>query len=352
VKNILNSYFALIRRFLPDQSVESAIGLDIGTSNCKLVEIGKSGDHFKLLKWAIHTFEKGDVGASVKKILNEIDSPGNINTAVAGKGTLIRYVDMPKMALEDLKNSIALEADKYFPFAQDQIYTDCYILDSTKNSKEMSVLAAAAKKDLIDDRINVLSELNVNAEFIGINAISLANVVNTLGFKEEFGSKMVLGLLDMGDSVSNLTIFEGNLPRFSRDIFLGGKELTKRISNAMGIKPEEAEQLKITPGKKQEEIISACESGITSIVKEIRLSFDYFTTEKNLDVGKLLITGGGGMLKGLEGLFEKSLEISTSQWDPLETLGLDNNISQEELNKEAMRMGVALGLALYNYDRD
>ena len=98
-----------------------------------------------------------------------------------GKGTLIRYIDMPRMSLEDLKSSFDIEADKYFPFAQNQIYTDCFILDAKEKSKNMSVMAAAAKRELIDRRIKLLEELGMPVEFVGLNPIVLANALSVLG---------------------------------------------------------------------------------------------------------------------------------------------------------------------------
>ena len=139
-------------------------------------------------------------------------------TAVEGKGTLIRYISLPIMSVKDLKNSFSIEAEKYFPFSQDQIYTDCYVFDGGKEGDtEMNVMAAASKKELVDERMTLLKDLNLTCDFIGVAPIAVANAVNVLGTGQEIPEDKGVAVLDIGDSVSSLTIMINGSPKFSRD---------------------------------------------------------------------------------------------------------------------------------------
>lgn len=354
---LLKKYLELVKRLMPDPSQGNSIGIDIGAGDCKLVEIAKEEDTYELLNFAIEPIENNNIQAAVQKILNTLETPAkNIHTSVFGKGTLIRYIPMPRMPLEDLKQAFEIEADKYFPFPADQIYTDCYILDPEGKNKQMSVMVAAAKRELVDQRIKLLTDLGLQTDFIGLNPIALVNTFYVLGLRKgdtslgaDIGKTTAVAILDMGESVSNLTVTINKLPYFTRDVFVGGREFTKRISNALGVSLDEAEKLKFTPGNKSAEILSACESSIMNIVQELRLSFDYFTTEKNCEISRLLLTGGGSMLSGIDHALEKSLDIKASKWNVVESLKFSEKVSIEELNKQSFRLGVALGLALYNY---
>jgi len=355
MSDLLQKYFGAIKRFLPSEQKTSAVGLDIGTGECKLVELTRSENAFELANWAIEPIQNGDIKAAIEKTFSQLTAPcKSLYTSVFGKGTLIRYIDMPRMSLDDLKSSFDIEADKYFPFAQDQIYTDCYILDAKEKEKTMSVMAAAAKRELVDQRMKLLAELGLPGEFIGINPIALANVLNVLGLGDEDGKEerkdSVIALLDMGESVSSLTILVDKLPRFTRDIFIGGRDFTKSVSNALGISFQDAEQLKSQPGERQEEVIHACDTAIMNMIQELRLSIDYFATEKNREIGQLLLTGGTSMLEGIAGAFEKHLEVKVSSWDPMATLKMGPGVSKEDMDKKSLKLGVALGLALYQYD--
>ena len=349
---LLKKYFTFIQRFIPTETKSVAsVGLDLGAHDCKLVEIQKTEEGFEVLNWAVEPVEGGKVQETVGKTLKQLSGPCEaLYTAISGKGTLIRYIDMPRMNIKDLKNSFDIEADKYFPFASDQIYTDCYILDPEGKGKQMSVMAAAAKKELISERMTLLNELKVQPDFIGINPIALVNALNNLGYGEEQPMDKAVALLDMGDSISSLTITLNKTPWFTRDIFVGGQELTKRISNALGVTPQEAEKLKDQPGDRLDDVLVACESAVMNVVQELKLSFDYFSSEKGVEIGQLLITGGASMLKGLDELFEKNLEVNVKSWNPFDSLKLAEGIDKEEFNKYTLKLGVALGLALYDYD--
>ncbi len=350
----VQAYFNTIKRFLPAEQNFSAVGLDIGAGDCKLVELTKAKDTFELVNWAVEPIHNGDITASIQKIIGQLASPPkSLYTSVFGKGTLIRYIDMPRMSIDDLKSSFGIEADKYFPFAQDQIYTDCYILDDRGKGKTMSVMAGAAKKELVDRRVKLLTELEMPVELIGLNPIVLANTLHVLGVGDEKDSEKksdVIALLDMGESVSSLTILVDNLPRFTRDIFVGGRDFTKAVSNALGVSFQDAENLKRDPGDKLQEVSDACDMTVMNMVQELRLSMDYFATEKNREIDQLLLTGGTSMLNGVVESFGKNLEIKVCPWDPVVGAKIALGDTAEEMGKNSLKLGVALGLALYQYD--
>ena len=348
----LDLYFGTIRKLIPRKKEENAIGLDISSSDCKLIEITKSDDKYQLVNWDIEPIGKDGIKSTIQRVLERLASkPKALSTAVFGKGTLIRYIDMPRMMIDDLRKAFNIEADKYFPFTQDQIYTDCYILDDSNKNKPMSIMVAAAKREIIDERVKLLAELGLEVDFIGLNPIALSNVLNVLGGNKGIKEGSAVALLDMGDTVSNLTILINNRPYFTRDIFMGGRELTKQIANALNIDLKAAENMKINPEGKKQEILNICESALMNIIQELRLSFDYFSTERSIEISQMLITGGSSLLDGIDGVFQKNLEVSVGKWDPLANLEVPESIAKDGLfRKESFKMGAALGLALYNYD--
>lgn len=378
MKNPLDQYFAVIKRFIPEKPVKPAIGLDIGVSSCKMVELERKNGSFQLVNGVIEPIVGGDKKKAVKTALSKLRSPSNSPvTALYGKRTLIRYIDMPQMTLKELKKSFAFEIDRYFPFTKEQVYTDCYILDKEGKGDKMSVLAAAAKKELVDERIEFFKDLGLQSNFITFNSIALANVLNVLGLQDEPGDRQAdsssakekqgtpqkekasgakketegkdsqaVAILDMGEEVCNLIIMEQGLPRFTRDIFVGGRDFTKNISSSSDMSLEEAEKLKCQPGVKLTDILGEKNSTVLNLALELRLSLDYFVTERSIPVSQLLLTGGTSLLDGWEAIFSKYLEIRVRKWNPLTSLGLPD-IPNEELNNNSGRLAVALGLALY-----
>ena len=229
---------------------------------------------------------------------------------------MIRYVDLPRMPLEDLRKSYIFDLDKYFPFDPKSIYTDCSILDPEGKDKKMLVLLAAVKKEMVDERLKLFKEAGLELNRVTINSIATANAFNRLG-PQVTASGKAKAVLDIGGSASCLMIFKDSSPRFARDIFVGSQELTKKIANALGVDAGQAETIKRQPGDKLAQVIEACDMPINNLITEIRLSIDYFMTEKNIQVDELFLAGGGSLLKGIEGVFEKNLGLPVKIWNPL-----------------------------------
>ncbi len=346
----LKNYFATIKRFLPEKSEVTSLGLDIGNRCCKLAELRKKDDKYELLNWMIEPVSKGDVSTALKMIFEKMDiSTKNLYTSILGKGTLIRFIDMPRMTVEEMRSSFNLEAEKYFPFEIDQIYTDCNIVDPKSKLKKMSVLIAAAKKELVDRRIELLTQLGCQADFVGFNILALSNLVRACDHQMEDPDSL-LAVLEIEDQVSSLMITHKNRPCFTRDIFIGAIDIKKAIGISLGKGVSEVESTLSPEGEKTEEIITACDAAVENIVHELRMSFDYFSTEGNKDVKELMIFGEGSKQEMIANAIGKNLEVKRVKWDPQNAILMSENISEDDFNKNRDQLGVAIGLALNDYD--
>jgi len=345
-KKAFDQYIILVNKLIPKPSAPPVIGIDIGTSSIKAVELGHGANGFEIRHWAIESLAGNDTKGALKKIAERLHfNNQSLVCSVFGKGTLIRYVDLPRMPLEDLRKSYIFDLDKYFPFDAKSIYTDCSILDPEGKDKKMLVLLAAVKKEMVDDRIKLFKDVGLDLTRVTINSIAMANAFNHVGpaFSPSGKAKAVL---DIGGSASCLMIFKDSSPRFARDIFVGSQELTKKIANALGVDASQAEALKHQPGDKLAQVIEACDMPINNLISEIRLSMDYFMTEKNIQVDELFLGGGGALLKGIEGVFEKNLGLPVKIWNPLTKVRLTAPASSEDIQTYAAQFGVALGLGL------
>lgn len=330
------------------------VGLDIGVGSCRMVEVISRPDGYHLLGWAISPIVAGDVAKAVSQVMSKTSQPNfSPVTALSGKGTLIRFVNMPKMPLADLKRSFAFEVDKYFPFPKDQIFTDCHILDQVGADNKLPVLVAAAKKEMVNERIKLLGLANLQADIITLNSIAIANVIDVLGApKSPAGNadqnKKGVAVLDVGEVVSSITIFVDNRPKFNRDISIGGRDFTKAIGSGLKVGLEEAEKIKRDPKDRGPEIAASVESVIFDMVSDLRLSFDYFTTETNLSISQLYLTGGGTSMEHLRQSLSKPLEVETIAWDPFASLKIGPGVSAADLKTQSGYLCSALGLALLN----
>jgi type IV pilus assembly protein PilM len=345
-KELFDQYLLLVSRLIPKPSTPAVIGIDIGSSSIKALEVNQSDGVYEVRRWAVEPLAGNDIKTSLEKIARQLVFDNQILvTSLFGKGSLIRYVDLPRMSLEDLRKSYIYELDKYFPFDPKSIYTDCAILDPEGKDKKMLVLLSAVKKELVDERLKLFKDAGLEISRITLNSVATANAFSRLG-PQVIPSGKAKAVLDFGGSVSCLMIFKDTSLRFVRDIFVGSQELTKKIANVLGVDAAQAEMIKRQPEDKLPQIIEACDMPINNLITEIRMSLDYFMTEKNIPVDELFLAGGGSLLKGIEGVFEKSLGLPVKIWNPLAGVRVNDQAASGDMQAYAAQFGVALGLGL------
>ena len=343
---LFDQYLVLVNRLVPKPATLPVIGIDIGTSAIKAVEVGTKAGGMEIRRWAVEPLADKDPVSALKKIAEHLHLDGQLLvSAVSGKGSLIRFLDMPRISLEDLRKSFVFDLDKYLPFDPQSIYTDCAILDPEGKDKRMFVMLAAVKKEIADERLKLFKDAGLELHRLTINSIAMANAFKSLG-PAAGTTGNAKAVLDIGSSISCLMIFKDSTPRFARDVFVGSQELTKQIAAALGVDIQQAEAIKCKPGDKLAAVIDACDTPISNLVTEIRLSMDYFMTEKNVQVDELFLSGGGSLLKGLEGVFEKNLGVRVEIWDPLDNARLNTSQAPADIKTYAAQFGVALGLGI------
>lgn len=359
MNKFLETYFSFIKKTLPSQPEDPCVGLDIGATSCRVVEMILSPSLPKVKSWGIVPIENNNTLDAIKKLFSTAKiQTTRVYTALSGQGTLIRFIKMPRMPLDQLKDSLLLESDKYFPFSKDQIYMDCHILNE-KNKKEgkMDVLVAVAKRDMVKQRLDLLRELGFQQNFIGINAVVLANAFDRLKVSsyernQEEKKNLQLGtaIIDIGEVKTSLVILIEGRPRFNRDISFGGRDFTQKISSVMGLGLNEAEQIKKNPKQRFSDMQSVILPVLSGLVSEIRLSFDYFRSENQQDVKEIYIMGSSAKIPGIFDFLNKELEINAKPWQPLEAIELSSNVVSSDFSDHVGEMGVAMGLSLDTYD--
>jgi type IV pilus assembly protein PilM len=232
---------------------------------------------------------------------------------------------------------------------------DCQILDDDKvKDNKMAIMVAVAKKDIIKERLAFIASLGLQANFVGLNAIALANVVTE--FQEDVQDRIAsekkeaFAVIDMGETKTTVVIFREQTARFTREISIGGKDLTQKIMGLLGCHFQEAEEVKCKPGDRKDEIFATCQPVLSSLVSEIRLSFDYFTSEDGAKVSKTFLTGHGASLVGIRDFFVKELEMDVAQWKPSRALEFGEQVSAEAFFANINQLSVALGLAVIQHD--
>ena len=209
---------------------EPAIGLDIGTSLIKMVELEKKGNVLRLKKFALSPLAAGENSALWLKEFVKLNIPPGrpVNISLAGQAVIIRYITWPKMTLNELKSALQFEAREYLPFPLEEMILDCAIVKDNIENNKMLIALAAIKKKAVEERLNLLEQAGLIAQTIDVDCFCLANAFNNSYSAPSSPLKPeTIALLNVGAHSTNMVILQDGLLRFSRDIAFGGLEVTR-----------------------------------------------------------------------------------------------------------------------------
>lgn len=326
------------------------IGLDIGTSTIKAVKLESVNQIYAFQGHSIknNPLEVEEIPLLIKSLLSEIDIQNhNLCISLSGQNVITRYATVTNMNQVDFKNALKFEAQKYIPFPINQVFLDGFILKDNVSTNKMLALIAAAKKDFVQKRIKLIQDAGYAVDVIDIDSLALINAFKFNYAGDQALQDKTIALLNIGASISNLSILEQGIPFLSRDILLGGKNFTKRIAADLEIDFSAAEKAKLeAPKQKAEKINSAIEVVLTQLTTEIRKSFDYYESQSVSNVEAIYLSGGGCLLADLEKNLNNLLGIEVKKWDPLNKVQFSPGSNLESIKDSASQLAVAIGLSM------
>lgn len=334
------------------------LGLDIGTSSIKAIEMTSTGGDFCITGYGqVAITNPENPLDDIKELLQTsgIKSKRAI-IGVSGREVIVRYISIQAVDKENLADAVRLEADKYIPYDLEEVVLDSQRLDDDaeiNTSGEMKVLLVAAKRSLIDSRVDVLRNSELHPSIIDVDSFALGNAFvlkSMLSHRAEVEGKVV-SLVDIGCTKTNINIMIGNISFFTREIYLAGNEFTDEIHKKLEVTTDEAEGLKREPGIFALEVQEAVAPVIDDLANEISLSFEYFESQFTRQVEEIYVSGGGSQLFSLEPDFERIFGKRINRWDPTENFEVrEDQVDVDALKANASQLAIAIGLASRIYE--
>ena len=324
------------------------MGLDIGSSFIKSAKLKNDRDGAQLLDFVCCQADNSQLPEKISEIL-KAQNIKRVNLSVSGPAVVTRYVHFPSMSLDELKQALKFEAQKYIPFSLAEINLDCVILKTELADNKMLVMLAAVKRDFLDQRLKIIHDLGAAVNLVDIDTVALSNAFIFNYGQDELIKPKAVALLNIGASQTNLNIIENGNHCLSRDINIAGNSFTQKISDSLAVDIKNAEILKIKPEKDKAEKIAQCvESVLTYLAGEVRVSFDYYESQNAASISKLFLSGGGSLFGGLKDMLANILDMEVEHWDPFKKINLGPELSArlKGENECYSQLAVAVGLAL------
>lgn len=369
LKNIISEGLKNISNlFNSNNSNKEALGIDIGSSSIKVVQLKKKGGKAVLQTYGVISlgpYAKNDLGVvtnlrndDLAKALIDVMRESNVTakstiTSIPSLSSLIFTITLPSQVSDDqLAKIIPMEARKYIPVPISEVTLDWSVIpselsyESNSNSKDQNqskveILIIAIHNDTLDRYKDVLKKAGANTNSFEMEIFS--NVRSS--FPNDFNPIL---LIDFGASKTKISIIEGGIVRVFHVVNRGSQDISKNISQALGITFKEAEGLKRSVGldasvdPKVKEIVELSIDYIFSDINSVVLAYE---KKYNKNINKVVLVGGGSMLKGLLEKAKENFKTEVTYSNPFSKTEFPAFLSNT-LELSGPEFSVAVGLAL------
>jgi len=362
---------------------KSCLGIDIGISGIKAVQLSIQGERIKLEKYGevaapifyekpFRTFEKStlllsnnDIARAILAICKESEiSEKKAIFSIPDFASFFTNIDLPSMTRDEVSQAVRFEARHHVPLPLAEVTLNWSIIEGKLHDQKkvpLKVLLVAVPNDVIGQyqQIAVLS----NLELKGLE-VEVFGLVRSL-VKDNKGA---IALLDIGAQSITINIIDEGVLKISHSFDVAGNELTQVLAKALSIEYSEAEEFKKTYGieslfsdksrdeEKQEFPLISRRVGdllkplIDLILTETKRTSQNFYQASGKKVQKVIIAGGSALLPGLKEYFSKNLKKEVDIANPFLDI-LYPPLLEEELTKMGPSYAIAMGMALKGLEK-
>ena len=350
-------------------SSNTAVGIDIGTSAVKIVQLKKAPSGPELVNYGMiplppDAMTDGAVGDSavvadaIKELLkSKVIKPDRVFASISGQNVIMRLTKLPIMSPEELEQTVMIEAEQYVPYAIDEVSIAHSVLGTVDEGEEgggkFSILLVVAQKDLVNSYIEVLKAAKATPEIVDVDTIAAVNALESsymqTASSQEGGE--VVAIIDAGARTTNISVLKAGVLMFTRNIPIAGNNITEMIRDVMHQEFEQAESIKVEEAdvmgdSASNEISEVVKTTVEELASEIRRSFDYFKAQSREPlIHRIILSGGSGNLNGFNTYLSNELGVDTYMGNPLEGISVIAP-DTDELYDNLQQYTVAIGLAM------
>jgi len=339
------------------------VGLDIGSRTIKAAEIIETKKGQVLKKFGMTDITPGlieegtindpeDVAESIHQLFKSYSiKKRNVAISIGGYSVIVKKINVQTMAEEQLQESIHFEAEQYIPFDISDVNLDFQILGPNENNpNQMNVFLVAAKKEMVNDYVNLANLAGLNPCIVDVEAFALQNIFE-INYDTEGEN---IALIDIGASKTSLNILKGSSSVFMRDVSLGCGQINQKIISLVKCSFEEADEIKL--GQQPDRVSEKDMKEITSTIvsdwcTEIRRALDFFySTYPDDQIKRIVLSGGGGNIAEFRELLAAETSAVVETINPFGKFSVDDSLDPLFIKEIAPQAAICMGLAIRKVD--
>jgi type IV pilus assembly protein PilM len=342
---------------------EHLIGLDIGSRTIKAAEIVETKKGRNLRRFGMADIQPGliedgainepeEVAEAIRGLFKSYNlREKNVAISIGGYSVIVKKINVQTMAEDQLQETIHFEAEQYIPFDISDVNLDFQILGPNENNpNQMNVFLVAAKKEMVNDYINLVTMAGLNPCIIDVEAFALQNIFEiNYDLKDEN-----IALIDIGASKTSLNILKGPNSVFMRDVSLGCAQVNQKIISLVNCSFDESESVKLggqTEKVSEEDLKQIITSVVADWCTEIRRALDFFySTYPDDQIKRIVLSGGGGNIADFRQLLASEASAEVETINPFNNFQLDNSLDASYIDQIAPQAAISMGLAVRRID--
>ncbi len=342
------------------------LGLDISSTAIKLLELGQSGDRFRVESYAVEPLPANSViekniadveavGDAIKRAVKRSASRTKLAAvAVAGSAVITKIIAMPASLTEDeMEQQIEMEADQYIPYPLEEVNLDFEVIGPSENDPErIDVLLAASRSENVDIRIAAIELAGLKAKIVDVEAYAMENAFSLLIPQlPEQGIDQTIAVIDIGATMTTLNVMHDRKTIYTREQVFGGKQLTEEIQRRYGLSYEEAGMAKRQGGLPDNYVPEVLEPFKDAMTQQVSRSLQFFYGSSQYNnVDHIVLAGGSAMIPGIDEMIANKLGVHTSVANPFTNMTLASRVKAQSLSNDAPALMIAAGLAMRSFD--
>ncbi len=347
------------------KKTDPVIGLDIGSTAVRLIQLSSQGSGYRIDHFAIEPLSKGvvvdkavqDVEAISDAITRAVKASGTRSKscaiAVSGSAVFTKTISLPAdLAAKDIESQVQIEANQYIPYPLDEVSLDFEVLGpSARNADLMDILLAASKSENIESRQDAIDSAGLRAKVVDVEAFAIANAFELIRQRDGVNRSEAVGFFDIGLDLTTLLVIKSGQVTYTRDHPFGGHQLLEETQRRYNMTPEQAsffERNEDAPEDFEEEVLEPFQ---LNIVHQISRALQFYASSNEYsNISTIYLSGGAASLKGLAPMVQQELGMTTRIADPIAGMDIADNVPLTLIKRSSNNLMVAMGLALRGFD--
>ena len=341
------------------------IGVDISSTSVKLLELSvKSGNRYWVESYALVPLPEGSVveknilnpeavGDALERAINLANTQSTAAAfAIPTSMVITKTIEMDADMTDDEREvQIRMDAEQYIPFPLDEVSLDFEVLpDRLANPNRVNVLLVATRTENVDTRVEVLELAGLVAKVADVESYAMERAFSVFADTLPMGANTV-GILDIGHTMTTLSVMQKGKIIYAREQVFGGKQLTQDVQSRYGLSFEEAGRAKKERSLPDDYNTEVLEPFLEAVVQQAARSLQFFFSSSQFnEIDHILLAGGNANIPGLAKLLQQKLGYRVTIANPFLQMGFSPQIDIKKIENDASSLMVACGLALRSFD--